>query len=302
MFQQARFYSIIKSSDIIGDYKMTTAENKLNINTFYPEESLEITNIDYREEKILIQMRSITNSCTCPKCKHTTDKYHGTYIRRVQDLPILGKGVQLEIKAHEYDCINSECSITSIAETFDGFLNTYSRMTERCADFICTLALETSCEGCARICRKLGIKISGDTVIRLLLKKYENLPEPETGDVIGVDDFAYKKRQKYGTIIVNKKTHEPIALLEGRDGKTLREWLKKNKNIKVVTRDRASAYAKVISKELPDAMQIADRFHLHQNLLEAIKKALNQELPATIIIPHEGNHDELKVAGKKNRI
>ena len=56
---------------------------------------------------------------------------------------------------------------------------------------------------------------------------------------------------------------------------TLREWLKNNKNIKVVTRDRASAYAKVISEELPDVMQVADRFHLHQNRLEEIKKALN---------------------------
>ena len=74
--------------------------------------------------------------------------------------------------------------------------------------------------------------------------------------------------------------------MDGRNGDTLREWLKNNKNVKVVTWDWASAYAKVISEELPDAMQVADRFHLHQNLLEAIKKALNYELPATISIPH----------------
>lgn len=97
-------------------------------------------------------------------------------------------------------------------------------------------------------------------------------PAPEVGDVIGVDDFAYKKRHSYGTIIVNERTHEPVTLLDGRDVDTLREWLKNNRNIKVVTRDRASAYAKVISEELPEAMQVADRFHLHQNLLEAIKK------------------------------
>ena len=96
--------------------------------------------------------------------------------------------------------------------------------------------------------------------------------------MIGVGDFAYKKRHTYGTIIVDGKTHEPVILLDGRNGDTLREWLKHNKNIKVVTRDRASAYAKVIAEELPDAMQVADRFHLHQNLLEAIKKALNHEL------------------------
>ena len=64
----------------------------------------------------------------------------------------------------------------------------------------------------------------------------------------------------------------------------------------VITRDRASAYARVIAEELPDAMQVADRFHLHQNLLEAIKKALNKEIPATITIPHAGED-----SCKKNR-
>lgn len=100
-----------------------------------------------------------------------TDKYHGTYIRKVQDLPILWKSVRLEICSHEYECVNDDCEVTTFAETFNGFLNTYSRMTERCADFICTLALETSCEGCARICQTLGIKTSGDTIIRLPFKK-----------------------------------------------------------------------------------------------------------------------------------
>ena len=187
-------------------------------------------------------LQSISKDCRCPKCGYITDKYHGTYIRKVQDLPILGKMVQLEICSHEYECINNDCEVTTFAETFDGFLNTYSRMTERCADFICTLAMESSCEGCARICKALGIKISGDTVIRLLLRKYESLPGPEVGDVIGVDDFAYKKRHTYGTIIVNEKNHEPIALLDGRNGDALRNWLKNNKHIKVVTRDRANAY------------------------------------------------------------
>lgn len=87
------------------------------------------------------------------------EKYHGTYNRKVQDLPILGKSVQLEICTHEYECVNDDCDVTSVAETFDGFLNAYSRMTERGADFICTLALETSCEGCSyrEIAKRMGI-------------------------------------------------------------------------------------------------------------------------------------------------
>jgi transposase len=93
--------------------------------------------------------------------------------------------------------------------------------------------------------------------------------------------------------------------LDGRDGKTLREWLKNNKHIKIITRDRASAYAKAIAEELPDAMQIADRFHLHQNLLEAITKAIGREIPATIAIPKEKPEreklsTEIPAEGKKN--
>lgn len=71
-------------------------------------------------------MKSISKDCRCPKCGCITNKYHGTYIRKVQDLPILGKGVQLEICSHEYECINDGCEVTTFAETFDGFLNTYS--------------------------------------------------------------------------------------------------------------------------------------------------------------------------------
>lgn len=280
---------------------MAENKNELVLSAFYPEESLKITEIVQQSERILIKMKSITHNCICPKCSQRTDRYHGTYIRKVQDLPILGKRVMLDIKAYEYECENPDCQITSFAENFNGFLNSYSRMTERLADFICTLALETSCEGCAKICQETGIQVSGDTVIRLLLKRYEAQPSSVVGDVIGIDDFAYKKRHTYGTIIVNEETHEPVTLLEGRDGETLRAWLKENKQVRVITRDRASAYAKVIAEELPDVMQIADRFHLHQNLLEAVKKALNSHLPSTITIPKNSSIIKDFDEGKKNR-
>lgn len=122
------------------------------------------------------------------------------------------------------------------------------------------------------------------------------------------DDFAYKKRQTYGTIIVDEETHRPVAILDGRDGATLKEWLKNNIQVKTVTRDRASAYAKAVEEILPDCMQIADRFHLHQNLMEAVNKILGREIPATTaIISSPEAAQELqtemadKLPGKKNR-
>ena len=145
------------------------------------------------------------------------------------------KNTELHICAYEYQCENPDCSATTLAESFDGFLNFYSRMTERLADFICTLALETSCEGCSRVCRAMGIKISGDSIIRLLLKRYESQPKKICGSVVGIDDFAFKKRHTYGTIIVDEKTHTPIALLDGRDSQTLKMWLKQNQHVKAIT-------------------------------------------------------------------
>jgi transposase len=123
-----------------------------------------------------------------------------------------------------------------------------------------------------------------------------NEMEPVKTDIIGVDDWAYKKRSTYGTIIVDGRTHKPIDLLDGRDGKALKEWLEKNKQVKIVTRDRANAYAAAISEVLPEAMQVADRFHLHQNLLEAIKNVTAQQIPAKVKIMQ---NSEQKVAGQQ---
>jgi len=257
----------------------------LSLSRYYPEKYLKINDITDSGTKIIIKLKSVTRECKCPGCNAILTEYHGTYERKVQDLPVLGKNVQLLINVREYQCNNDQCDISTVTESYDGFLNSYSRMTERCADFICTLAMETSCEGCARICNAMNIKISGDTIIRLLTKRFELQDEPVCGDVVGVDDFAFKKRNRYGTIIIDEATHKPVAIINGRDGKGLKDWLENNKHIKAVTRDRASAYASAIQEILPDAMQIADRFHLHQNLLEVIRKSLNSLIPVTIKVP-----------------
>ena len=112
-------------------YSITKNKSELILNTFYPEESLKIIEILQQLECILIKMNSITYSCTCLGYNQNTGKYHETYIWKVQDLSILRKRVMLNIKAYEYECENSEYAITSFAEIFDYFLNSYSRMTER---------------------------------------------------------------------------------------------------------------------------------------------------------------------------
>ena len=260
---------------------------ELDMQEYYPKE-LRIAAVDQDESQILLKMYSYTKSCKCPKCGCESPHKHGTYERKVQDLPILGKCTYLLVNAFEYQCDNPKCDVTTFAESIDGFLSHFGRMTERLAEFVCGLALETSCESCASILNKVNVKISGDTVIRLLTKRYTAQPVSECGNTVGIDDFALKKRHTYGTIIVDEATHKPVAVLNGRDGVSLKEWLRQNKHVTAVTRDRASAYAKAVEEVLPDCMQIADRFHLHQNLMDAVKKILGREIPATTAVPIEG--------------
>jgi transposase len=269
--------------------------NSVSLNQFFPKNFLELTDVIDKPDKVVIHLKSITRECKCPGCGNVTTKRHGTYTRKVQDFPILGKNVQLQVMVREYDCENEECPIKTVTESFDGFLSPYARMTQRCVDFVCMLALETSCEGAARICQSMNLKISGDTIIRMLQRQYELQEKPICSAVVGVDDFAFKKRHTYGTIIVDGETHKTVAILKGRNGETLKEWLRDNKHVKIVTRDRASAYASAIEEILPDAMQIADRFHLHQNLLEAIRSVVNSTLPVNIKIPKDVEKQENEV-------
>jgi len=257
-------------------------QSEIDLSTFYPA-SLKIIKITEMKEEIHIFIKSQTHIQTCPSCKQECNEYHSTYRRKIQDLPIFGKTVIIHLTAYRYYCRNGECKQKVFCETVDDFFEFYKRMTGRLEDFLIALSLNTSCEGAARVCQLLGIKISGDTLIRKIIKRASEM-EPVKTDMIGVDDWAYKKGSTYGTIIVDGRTHKPIDLLDGRDGKGLKEWLKQNQQVKIVTRDRASAYASAISEVLPEAMQIADRFHLHQNLLVAIKNVTTQEIPAKVKI------------------
>jgi len=258
----------------------------VDMQAFFPVD-LRITKIIEAEHELIFHLKSLKHKHTCPGCDAEMSVYHGTYQRMVQDLPVFNKRVFLRITAYEYYCTNVDCAISTFVENYDGFLGRSQRMTGRLEDFLLTLTLAMNCEGAAAVCREMGIRVSGDTLIRMLRKLASEQRAP-SGDTIGVDDFAYRKGQTYCTVICDGNTHQPIDLLDGRDSEALQAWLARNKQIKKVTRDRAGSYAKAISEALPDAMHIADRFHLHQNLLNAVKEALKYELPRHIAVPEEG--------------
>lgn len=130
----------------------------------------------------------------------------------------------------------------------------------------------------SRISRLHCINISVSTILRIVHKAH--LTESVTPKVLGIDDWAYKKGDRYGMVLVDLEKHRIIELLPDRDSNTIKNWLIDNPGVEIITRDRYSNYAKGATEGCPEAIQIADRFHLLQNLSEALKKVLNRNYKA----------------------
>lgn len=181
----------------------------------------------------------------------------------------------------KYDCVNTECRQKVFMEPLS-FASASQVRTDSLNALVLAMAMFMSNEGASTVLSLMGVAISNDTIQRL----YDRIEFKDDPDVeaVGIDDVAMRKGQKYATAIYDLKDHHMIALLEGRDGAPLKEWLKGHKKIRLVARDRASAYASAISEVLPECTQVADRFHLMQNLLDKMKDIFKNEIPSTIFI------------------
>ncbi len=124
----------------------------------------------------------------------------------------------------------------------------------------------------------IGCSYSRNTFLNRLARL--PLPSVETPRILGVDDFALRKGHHYGTILVDLEAHRPIALLPDRTAETLATWLKEHPGVEALSRDRSKSYKRGMSEGALEAIQVADRFHLLQNLEETLEKAFQGKTPA----------------------
>jgi hypothetical protein len=200
-------------------------------------------------------------------------------------LPILGEAVTLLIAQQKYFCDNERCEADIFTERSE-LVSPYFQFTERCREYMLKVASLVSCEVAVKILAYQGIRVSGDTLLNMI-KAAGQVYGIKAGRRIGVDDWAYRKGQEYGTIICDLDTHEIIDVLEGRDKETFEKWLRGHPDIEIVSRDRASAYASAVSSVLPEAVQIADRFHITKNLLEALNETMKSFMPEVFEVPND---------------
>ena len=234
-----------------------------------------LQDIHLEDGKIRLSVESTAHSAACPACSKKSSRVHSRYFRYPTDLAWAEWAVTIQLQVKRFFCHNPACSKRTFAERFPNFLDVYSRRTER------VLAKQRllSVNICSRIAELLlwkdHIGLSDTSLNRLI----RTLPEPRNPSirVLGVDDWAKRKGQRYGTILVDLERGAVVDLLQDRTADTLAQWLKKHPEIEIVSRDRSQTYAEGIDRGASQAAQVADRWHLLKNASDTLFKVLQQE-------------------------
>lgn len=228
---------------------------------------LNLNKIEYTNGTIWINASFKTKRSRCPDCRKFSKKIHDRYTRTISDLPVFQYRTIIRLKTRKFKCGNPRCERKVFSEQTP-VISRYSRRTNRVLKILESFAIELTGKLGSFMSKQLFIAVSISTITRMAHN--QQLPEIKQPKILGVDDWAYRKGISYGTILIDMETSKPIELLPSRDGEDLKKWLMKYNDIQIVTRDRSSSYSAAVNEACPNAIQVADRFHLLMNLSDAL--------------------------------
>ena len=238
-------------------------------------QGLALRDVAIDDRVVSLSVESTRPSAGCPVCGRESAKLHSHYLRTLADLPWGGRLVRLSLRLRRFRCSHSECPRRIFAERLPDLVEPYARKTTRLHEIIELVGFALGGEGGARLLERLGMVASPSTLLRYVRGSPEPAyPEPT---VVGIDDWTFRRGRRYGTMIVDLERHEVIDLLEDREAASVKNWLERHPQIQVIARDRGGSYAEAATKGAPQAVQVADRWHLMHNLADAIEEFLKQK-------------------------
>ncbi len=237
-----------------------------------------VENVVVQAECVKVAITASATSRPCPLCGSLARRVHSRYLRRLLDLPVGGRRTEMVLQARRFFCDASNCRRRVFAERFDGAVGLNARRTVRLDEVVHCLAIALGGRPAAALSRRLNVRVSNDTLLRIVRRRGAVEIPPPT--IVGIDDWAWKRNHRYGTLLCDLERRKTIALLPDREPATAQAWLASQPQICIVARDRGGGYAVAAKRALPHAVQIADRWHLMENasraFLDAVGKSMRQ--------------------------
>lgn len=263
---------------LVSKDKEMQKETKKLESIFLGEEYPVADEYDEYEDKIVMYAKS--KFIRIIRNGKVADRIHSKAKRTLEIAPIRNKRTYIEVEYSRFFDPDGDGRKT-ISEKLP-FAQPYKRRTKDLDAAIVCASIFLSLNAAETMLHGIGILVSRSTIRRTIM--VIELGDDRYVVIIGVDDASIRKGSKYVTVIYDAKTGDCLAVLMGRDGSAFESWLEEHPNVEVVARDRASGYAKAIRKVKPTIIQVADRFHLFQNLNDYIKDALTKVLPKELFV------------------
>lgn len=252
--------------------------------------SLVVEHVEVSEGGLTITARPSAVSARCPSCGKSSARLHSRYTRRLSDLPAAGRRVVVRLTVRRFRCGEISCKTRIFAERLkDDVGAAYARRTARLECIVHHLGLALGGRPAANFARRLMLPVSNDTLLRTVRRRAVRSAHAPT--VIGIDDWAYKRGQRYGTLVCDLEGRRVVTLLPDRESGTVEAWLSRRPEIGIIARDRGGGYGEAAGRALPQAVQVADRWHLIENASAAFLAAVRKSMTSIRIAVGAGPID-----------